>query len=367
MKLILVTNDISFYGASRSLRTLIAGLQKDQSIEIKLIIPKRFFGKNNLDDVSDWFLVEKNNIYEFSLPFYNNYKGNNFSISPFLYTFLYKIRFKKIFQFLSNENPDVIHLNSLTLLDLASKEFNFVLHVREILKYKKYKKYIQSKLDNISKIIFIDEATKGSFDLFKVKNSIILNNPFNMIHLSKIDYFKSLRILPIEKNSKIVISLIGKIHPEKGSDFIVDVFNNLQRDDIILVIMGSGEVNYCKSLKNKSNSNIYFLRESADVDPLYKISDYIIRGESYPCIGRTTFEGLYSGLSVILPGTNEYYEKNIPDYINYSDKIFLYKPREVDGLLKIIENIKPIKIENRIYKSNVDDYVGKFKNYLSYE
>jgi hypothetical protein len=88
MKIIFVTNDISYYGASRSLRSLLIEIQKNNLFDVKLVIPKRLFGKNNIVEIENWFSVKKSNIYEFSLPFYNKYKGKNESIFPVSYTHL---------------------------------------------------------------------------------------------------------------------------------------------------------------------------------------------------------------------------------------------------------------------------------------
>lgn len=364
MKIIFVTNDISYYGASRSLRALLIEIQKNNLFEVKLVIPKRLFGKNNIVEIENWFSIKKSNIYEFSLPFYNRYKGKNKSIFPFVYTLLSRINAKKIRNFFYHEKPDIIHLNSLTIIDIASVEFNFVLHVREILEDHANKRYLQNKLNLFKKVIFIDHATKSAFNLFNINKCMILNNPFNMTHLTNVEYSNAINLLPETYRKHIIISLIGKIHSEKGSDFIIDVFNKLKRSDVLLVIMGSGEENYCKELKKLSLSNIIFLNESPNVDPLYKISDYIIRGESYPCIGRTTFEGLYAGISVILPGPIDFYENNILEYKNYRNNIFIYNPRDESSLLKLLYDLSPIKIEDRVYKSNVNKYLSDFENFI---
>jgi hypothetical protein len=365
MKIIFVTNDISFYGASRSLKSLLSEIQNDNNFEINLIIPKRLFGRHNLNDISEWFSVKPENIKEFSLPFYNNYKGNNISIFPYIYTFLSKFHSRKLNKYLKKHNPDYIHLNSLTLIDLASKKYNYVLHVREILKKNNNLNYLQRKINSLNKIIFIDEATKYAFNFLKIKKNIILNNPFNMLHLSEIDYTYALeKYLNLKTSNKIIVSLIGKIHPEKGSEFIINAFNKLKRKDILLMVMGSGESSYYSYLKSIVSENILFINESPDVDPLYKISDYIIRGENYPCIGRTTFEGLYSGISVILPGDLNFYMNNITDFEYFKNNILLYTPRNSDSLTQVIENLTQIKYENRIYKSNLNKYISEFKHFL---
>jgi len=369
MKIVFITNDISYYGASRSLKTLIEGINelKSNGIEVHLIVPKRLKNKNDFNYLETWFGVPKNRIYEFSLPFYNNYKGNRKSFFHYLFNIRWLLSSNKLYRFLKKQNFDFVHLNSLTLNDVAKKDFNFVLHIREILKDLKDKLHLQKKLNEINKLVFIDHATAMAFDSFKLPENIILNNPFSMEHLKNIEYSDELDMLTKIGEEKIVFALIGKIHEEKGTEFIINSFNNYPQDNVRLIIKGGGEANYINYIKNIAGPKVIFLNESPNVENIYATADYILRGEGYPCIGRTTFEGLYSGTGVILPGVIEYYKENVLEYNIFQNDLFTYEPRDMDSLERVISYAKKRTQKDRKLRSNIKNYTNTFINFIANE
>lgn len=366
MKIAFITNDISYYGASRSLRTLIKSLKEiyNDSIEIHLIIPKRLMSQNDFDTVSDWFSVSKNQISEFPLPFWNNYKGHSNSFHHYLFNLKWKLFSNKLFRFLEIERFDVVHLNSLTLLDVANIRFPMVLHVREVIDSISQAAYIQDRLNKIGKVVFIDEATSFALRDFKISSECILNNPFSMKELYEVKSSDELQYLNSLCNDKVVFSLIGKIHKDKGIEFVIDVFAKITNDTRILLIKGGGDSKYISYLKSKATENVFFLDEGPDVENLYLVSDYILRGEDFPCIGRTTFEALYAGLGVILPGTDEYYSRNLSDYNKFKQRVNSYKPRDQHDILTLIETLPCIDKSRRELLSNTTDYVNHFIKFI---
>lgn len=366
MKIAFITNDISYYGASRSLRTLIKSLREvyNDSIEIHLIIPKRLMSQNDFDTVSEWFGVSKNQISEFPLPFWNNYKGHSKSLYSYLFNIKWKLSSNKLFRFLEKEKFDFVHLNSLTLLDVANMRFPMVLHVREVMNSSIKAGHIQNKLNKINKIVFIDEATSFALRDFKLPNACILNNPFSMKELHEVKTSDELQRLNRLCNDKVVFSLIGKVHKDKGVEFIINVFEKLKSDTRILLIKGGGDPKYINYLKSKATENVIFLDEGPDVENLYIVSDYILRGEDFPCIGRTTFEALYAGLGVVLPGTDKYYSENLSDYNKFKERINSYRPRNRQELLTLVEILPPIDKSHRELLSNTIDYVNHFIKFI---
>jgi len=369
MKILFITNDISYYGASRSLKTLIEGLNESNhiDIEIHLIVPKRLKADNDFNYLSEWFTVPKNRIYEFSLPFYNNYKGNIDSVFLHLFNLRWKLQSKKLYKFFELHQFDFIHLNSLTLLDVASNKFNYVLHVREILKDLKDNQFLIRKLNLLSKIVFIDKATASALDTFNLPKSIILNNPFSMEHLININNSDELEKLTSVSKGKVVFALIGKIHDEKGTEFIIEAFNSCGREDLLLIIKGGGESAYINYVKTIAGPKVLFLNESPDVENIYKTADYILRGEGYPCIGRTTFEGLYSGIGVVLPGSISYYKENVLEYDLFQNDLFTYVPRNTESLQSVISSVRKKIQKDRKLLSNTKNYTNTFINFITNE
>ena len=366
MKIIFVTNDISYYGASRSLKALIEALKDkfDKQLEIKLIVPKRLFRKNDLEQISLWFKIEKKDILEFPLPFYNNYKGNSKSLFHFIFNLKWRLFSLRFYNFLKKENFDIVHLNSLTLLRVCHPSFNMLLHVREILANKLDFKFIQDQLKYVERVIFIDEAVSSPFKDFSIKKQVILNNPFSMTHLENYNSTLEDEELIEKCRGKTVFSLIGKIHREKGIEFFIDIFNRLDSDEQILIVKGGGDSKYVKFVKGLAGKNIYFLDESPAVDGLYRITDYLLRGEEYPCIGRTTFEALYSGAKVILPGSQDYYAGNMTDFNRFNSSIITYMPRNFSHLLNIIKTIEKTDKQSRQMLSNTEEYATAYFKFI---
>ena len=93
------------------------------------------------------------------------------------------------------------------------------------------------------------------------------------------------------------------------------------------------------------------------------MSDYIIRGESYFCVGRTMYEGLYSGCDAIIPGEDK--DKNdLFEYEKFKNKIYLYQPGNSQELEHLLEKLSHQKVYNKTCLSNVDEYVGQFNNFI---
>lgn len=370
MKIVFITNDISYYGASRSLKTFIEGINRlniENKIEIHLIVPKRLKNRNDFDYLENWFGVPKDRIYEFSLPFYNNYKGNIKSVFHYLVNWRWFLSANKLYRFLQAQDFNFIHLNSLTLINVAKNDFNFVLHVREILKDFRDRAFLQKKLNDTNKIVFIDYATAKAFDKFQLPENITINNPFSMEHLKTLECSDELDMLTEIGKEKIIFALIGKIHDEKGTEFIIDAFNKFLNEDVLLIIKGGGERSYIDYVKSIAGPKVLFLDESPNVENIYATADYILRGEGYPCIGRTTFEGLYSGTGVILPGFLEYYKENVLEYNTFQDDLFTYEPRDTISLQRIISNAKKRSQKDRKLRSNIKSYTNTFLNFVTNE
>ncbi len=256
-----------------------------------------------------------------------------------------------------------IHLNSLGYCDLIDKKQNYVIHVREVFRGS------ESEFENVSKhlslaklVIFIDNSTYLPFKEIAL-NSIILENPFDMRHVEEInseDVFSKYNI----DHNKIIISILGVIDSIKGVDFVINAYNQANNDEIILFIVGRFEhKSYYKECINiaKNNSNIIFTGDLENPSEIFKISDYIIRGEDKFCLGRTVNEGLYAGCHVIIPySPNSEVNLDIIDK-KYHDNIQLYVARDINSLVSILNKCKKLNPNSREYASNLEEYVDKFK------
>ena len=96
---------------------------------------------------------------------------------------------------------------------------------------------------------------------------------------------------------------------------------------------------------------------------IYSITDYIIRAETFFTIGRTVYEGLYSGSGLIIQGSDKEL-LNIKDYNKFKDRIYLYTPRDITDFKRVLHMIKGKKVFYRNAVSNANNYGRIFNRYI---
>lgn len=258
------------------------------------------------------------------------------------------------------DDYSLIYLNSIVLWPLITGKYTIFCHVREVFDGNNRKfQNVCAALKQTKGNIYIDNATYLPFkDIDNRK--LILNNPFNMENVKNINPTNIYQKIKIP-NDKVVFSVFGKVLEAKGVGFIIDAFvaSNI---DAILIIAGDDHSKYAQHYKKKANNfkNIKWVGEWAKIEELYAITDYIVRGEKIGCIGRTIFEGLYSGTGVIIPGKAEIIFSNIEDdLLGVSEKIYCYTPRDESDLKRLFIALENAKISQRQSRSNVNLYVKK--------
>jgi len=360
-KTLFVTHDMGLYGgAAQSLQTF---LRNYKFRKVDLVVNKRFARRNDFEQLRKKFGNSVENIYEFYLPIDFCYKGRprHSSLRMFLRKLPWWLLRWKFYRQLDIGQYDYICLNSLVLHPMVRRKYPFVIHIREILDAR-HKQAYQS-VRKASGAIFIDEATRQPF-LPQVNGELVLNNPFDMRLLEQygVDDLK----YNFDYQRKTVFCTVGRINENKGISFLIEAFKRLHSKDVVLILVGSSEKNFiakCRQLAG-GDQRIIFLDEEPEIGKIYRVSDYILRGEAYPCIGRTIYEGLYAGCGVIVPGTT-INSKMFFEYEKFQDRIHFYKPRDVDALQRVFESLAGKKIQERIYRSNVEEYISKFESYVS--
>lgn len=361
MKALFITHDISLYGAAQSLRLLLANLK---NVEVDLVIPKRLTGRNDLRSIKERFGPAVVNIYEFYLPFDLCYEGNTRQTPLYrLKEALWRANKNKLYAFIGRGGYDFIHLNSLVLHPLIRPDWPFVIHVREVLDVPNGSR-AKASLKAARAVIFIDEATRRMFHGLRLNKSLVLNNPFDMSALRERKY-RSDRLA----EHKTVFSLIGRIMDNKGTEFIINSFRQLKAPNVQLAVVGMGGVgedayvDKCKNLA-ANDERIIFWGEEKEIAKIYALSDYIIRGEAYPCVGRTIYEGLYAGCDVIVPG-EQTDSVMFFEYEKFKNKIHFYPPRQTQGLTGLLQRLAGRKIINKSFHSNIAEYEDHFRAFIN--
>lgn len=360
------------YGASKSLAQLLNNI----NCEYDIIFPKSLSDNITDDDIRKVYGSKIKKIYRLWLPYERCFVGKGkLNISDFSglkQTIKYSIRqivskiFKyKLYKIIDNEKYDFVYLNSLTLYPLINRRHNSFIHVREVVDTSSITfGKIVSKLNRASGVVFIDYATQLPFSGY-VANELVLNNPFDMSKLSLIKAEEVYLKYSINK-SKTIFTILGTVSEMKGVEFIIRCYIKANITNTILFIVGNSNNEYgkkCKELGGNYN-DIVFVEELEDPSEIYRISDYILRGDSIFAIGRTVYEGLYSGCNIIIQGNKDSDSNKIFEYQKYKDNIFFYSPRNDEDLIKVIKNRASIKVNTRNYESNINSYIETHEKYI---
>jgi glycosyltransferase involved in cell wall biosynthesis len=375
----------SVYGAGTSLWTF---LEKQDFLEVDLVLPIFIASLRKIPRLlrNAYKIKPKSvsKIFFLPLPFMLCYEGSRpisakASISYFLNDILAVLFLPIVNKLMKNNSYSFIYFNSIVLNPLVSCEMKCILHIREIID----KKFIglDKVINNLSKaagLIFIDKSTYDSYQNVVGGSLIpltrIINNPFSMENARRLRNDKNTicNKLKFTHTPAKIFSYIGMIHPIKGVDRIIKAFIDVDLDDAHLLVVGSGERNYieyCRSLaSNYIGNKIFFmgLLNKYEVSEIYAISDYIIRADPDFRIGRTTYEALYAGACVIIPGD----ENNLagdPELKVFSPRIILYNPLNNNELADAMRsaysrNIEPISSDFPV--GNISHYCNEFKFFL---
>jgi hypothetical protein len=356
------------YGASKSLAQLLNNV----NFEYDLIFPKTLSDNISDEEIREIYGGRVQNIYRVWLPyelcFYGKPKLKVFSKTTLKYIakqIISKLNRNEINKIMVSGGYDFIYLNSLTLYPLINKKFKTFIHVREVVECSERKfKEIVTQLNKATGVVFIDYSSQHSFK-DHVTNELILNNPFNMKKLERINASDIYLKYNIPKDNTI-FTILGTVSRMKGIDFIIRSFIKSNQPNTTLIIVGNNKNDYgdkCKELALDKN-NIIFIDELNDPSEIYSITDYVLRGESMFTIGRTVYEGLYSGCNVIIQGNKKEDSQNIFEYEKFKDNIFFYTPKNEEKLVSTIKRQSGIKVKKRNYYSNIDKYVETLESYI---
>lgn len=138
------------------------------------------------------------------------------------------------------------------------------------------------------------------------KGNVYLLN--NAIDLDKFKYDEKLRKETRKelniKDSTIVIGCIGRFVEQKNHTFLIDIFNEVhkQNKDSILLLAGQGPLENEINLKVNElglSESVLFLGQKNDVNKYYSVFDCYVMPSIYEGLGMVYIEAQVSGLSCV--------------------------------------------------------------------
>lgn len=368
MKALFVLHESKFiYGANRS----IAGLLKNLDYDFDILICKSLTQKINEREIRELLGKHLKRIYICWLPQYRCHTFDKISIISELshltnnfMALIYSIKREII---IKQGNYDYVHLNSIVLFPVIDDNAVYIIHNREIINSSYYNiKKLVKKISKARGIFCIDVATKNSLkQVFPEERAIIINNPFNMLSLKDVSYEENLLKYGLNAENTI-FAMLGQVTEIKGVKLVIQAFMKQHNEKSRLLIVGNYNHSYgreCEKM-SKGDKRVIFCGELKDTRGIYRISDYILRGDPQFCIGRTIFEGLYAGCGVITPGCMNDLQI-FPEGKKFEERIFFYTPQSEEDLSGIIEKQTKYKQIDRKLYSNTKEYAERFNRYIN--
>lgn len=204
----------------------------------------------------------------------------------------------------------------------------------------------------------------------EIDNIYILNNA---IDLGKFKFDKEIRTKKKEelkiKEDTLVIGHIGRFVKQKNHEFIIDIFNEIHKENknTMLLLIGQGPL--MDEIKEKVKElkltrYVKFLGQRNDVNELYQVFDEFLFPSLYEGLGMVAIEAQASGLpclaSTEVPGIARVSENM--EFLELEDTVNTWKNTVLEQLqLKRVNNIKNIKQAGYDIKVEVKKLEEKYK------
>lgn len=360
LKLLFVAHTVGFGGAARSLRELVRGYDVDADLAVPHLVPlpseaeiRAFFGPN------------LRRIHRFWLPWSEVYVGHptvRQSVrSHLLFPITWRAQRRRFEKFVRDEGYDGVHLNSLVLHPMLGADLPMTMHVREILVERHA--WVRANATRAKGVVFIDEATRRPFEPALPRKHIVLNNPIDMTGVGKLPSDVETRIGGDPKKL-VVFAIIGDLTDEKGLPFVIESFRRVRAPETRLLLIGRATPQQRTKLEALAagDRRIVFWGQETDMPGIYTLADYVMRGEAYPCVGRTIYEALFAGGGVIIPG--EAASHGMFEYERFASRIHFYPPRDTEKFVETLETLAVHKILEKHGESNVEQYVAEFDRFV---
>lgn len=213
-------------------------------------------------------------------------------------------------------------------------------------------------IKNYANIFFAcsNSAAKWMYTKKIYKNRLyqVINNG---IEVEKFSFNRKIRELKRKEfgieNDKFVIGHVGRFHPVKNHDFLIDVFKEIYGQDkkTILLLVGDGELKTKienKIKKEGLNNNVIFAGVRSDVNEILQAIDIFVFPSIYEGFPVTLVEAQTSGLPCVV-------SDSITKEVKLTDKMFfltLSKTEWVNKILQIKANFNRQDESEKIVNKN---------------
>ena len=273
---------------------------------------------------------------------------------------------KKLRNFITSKNINILHLNSPVLCGISYRTLRktpkdarprIILHVRDVIKQNlSINELLYFSI--VDDFVCIDNTTlkavEKNLSLEIHQKAHLQGNPFLRDINNVVKTFS--KKIPVQKNI-LNIAIVGALIKDKGvldlCKFVLESAKNIR-----LFIVGDGELREeVQDLAQGSSGKILYLGEAEDLyhTDFYELIDILFRADVTFRIGRTVFEALYCGCNVAMPFTGLKSSVNLDDLENFNDCVHLWE-RNAEGFDKVISEFEQEKSKNAHLHSDPDPY-----------
>ena len=144
----------------------------------------------------------------------------------------------------------------------------------------------------------------------------------NAIEIDKFMFDQNIRInirKELNLDGKYVVGHVGRFHPQKNHEFVIDVFNTFKKENNNAVLILVGEGPNRRNVQNKVeklglSDSVIFLGVRSDVNEIFQGMDVLLFPSRYEGLGIVIIEAQATGLQSIV-------SENIPDEAIITDLV----------------------------------------------
>lgn len=252
--------------------------------------------------------------------------------------------FFKFYKLIKKTKPDVVHAHLCGLmlvlpsLFLKKNKYVFTIHnLVNIAVHGKFEKKIYGYLFKKKYIypVTISKLCYDSYTKFFARNdSVKIDNGISQPQLSEkfLDVKNEINSYKIHDDDLVFIHA-ARCSKQKNQDLLIDTFNKLDNEHVILLVLGTNFDTVGKSLKKRAHKNIYFLGEKINMGDYFANSDYFILSSNFEGLPISLLEAMAFKLIPVCTPVG-----GIPDVITNGKTGYLSKDVEARDFELTVRN-----------------------------
>jgi glycosyltransferase involved in cell wall biosynthesis len=227
--------------------------------------------------------------------------------------------------------------------------------------------YVYTKILE-KRIKLVDEITVSSISLQKIYGGTLINTSSNENLFNPSLYKKNEIKETMGWTNKKIIFFGGTINRDTDIDLLINSIESINRDDLILVIVGDN-----KKYKESEKVNYIGYQPPENIAKLLSVSDIVVipQKNTHSSFGKIPikfYDAMSSGIPIICPDIYDF-SNNLNQYC------YLYengsKDSLVNNILKVLDNYQDVKSNREIYiekfgfekmSKKICDFFSKFES-----